>query len=388
MDEGFLRIPEGVFDKEYWIHPTREVDWIRTRVENTGKWMYSGKATLVGAEGKTKMAVAYIKGWPYYRHRLFALASDGSDDAPEKFRGGVKHPVLHLDRREEDKRPNDADVCFGTAKENRTDPNNKKRKPQASGHPVLLTSDTTTEPVKFGRAKAAAAFLGTNHGNLRRYLNRKKPTRMRMPKCDRAGVWDAVYDEFRLDDAVRIVRAAAELYLSPTRPNELFRKLQTGKFATTELERTDNGYFRLPVEGGKKEYLHRLVVYTLDPGAFATKLAKNPGLKESDLQVDHVDGDVGNNAIGNLEVLTAREHARKHALAIEWLDERGNVIQLFECAADVVEAVRGTEGQRLHNAAVGRVCDGDRKHTGGRFFRWADKDGVDAKRTAKKTKRC
>lgn len=133
--------------------------------------------------------------------------------------------------------------------------------------------------------------------------------------------------------------------------------------------------------------LHRLVVETFRPGAFAAKLEKNPGLTVADLEVDHVDGDQNNNALDNLEVLTKREHARKHAFAVVWIDASGKVLETFECAADAIEAVRGTKGQRLAAAHVQKVCDGDYAHTGGRFFRWADKDDVEEKRAAKKAKR-
>jgi hypothetical protein len=387
MDDGFVRFPEGVFEKEYWIHPTRDVGWIRTKT-NGGKWTHFGTATLQGAKGKAKRVVVRIEGRRYKRHRLTALANDGGVDAPYKFRGGAKHPVLHLERREEDKRPNDADVKFGTSKENNNDPNNKKMKPKASGHTVLLTSKTAEKPLRLGSVTAAAAFLGAHVGNLGKYLNRDKQTSKRsMPKCERDGSWEAVYDEFELTDAVRLVRAAAELYLSPSHPSRLFRKLKTGKFCSTEIERREHGYVQVKVVGGKDVGIHRLVVETLRPGAFAAKLEKNPRLTEGDLDVDHVDGDECNNAIENLEVLTKREHARKHALAVEWIDSCGNFIQRFECAADVIETVRGEKGERLHNAAVGKVCDGVQKRTGGRFFRWEDEDGVDAKRAEKKRKR-
>lgn len=235
MEDGFVRIPDGVFEKEYWIHPTREVDWILTKTQN-GKWTYTGKSTLYGVKGRAKMMKVRIERRLYKRHRLFALATDADADALDKFRSGRKNPVLHGERREEDARPNDADVRFGTPWENGNDPTNKKRKPSASGHPVLLTSATVEKPLRFDSVKAAAAFLGANHGNLSKYLNRDKETSgLNMPKCDREGAWEAVYDEFELKDAVRLVRAAAELYLSPSSPNELFRKMKTGKFATTKL---------------------------------------------------------------------------------------------------------------------------------------------------------
>jgi hypothetical protein len=383
-NEGFLRIRVDAFRGEYWIHPKREVDWIRTRTL-TGKWMYFGEETLLGSKGKARRVRVGIEGRLYYRHRLTALAKDDGDDALDKFKGGAKHPVLHGERREEDARPNDEDVKFGTPKENSNDPNNKKRKPNASGHPVLLTSATTTEPpLRFDSVTAVAKFLGTDPGYLRRYLIRKKTSRMNMPACERDGVWELVYDEFELEDAARLVRAAAELYLSPSCPNRLFRKLKTGKFAATELERGDDGYVQVPVRGGKTEMLQRLVVDTLDPGAFAAKMAKNPGLSVSDLVVYHVDGDENNNAIGNLEVLTKRERARKHAHAVEWLNARRKPIWMFECAEDVVETVRGVDGRRLNKGNVRMVCNGERTHTGGRFFRWAYLSRVKAKRDEKR----
>jgi hypothetical protein len=119
-----------------------------------------------------------------------------------------------------------------------------------------------------------------------------------------------------------------------------------------------------------QEALHRLVVETLDPGAFDSKLAANPGLTKADLQVDHIDGDKSNNAIDNLAVLTAMEHARKHAFAVEWVDDNGDVLNSFECAADAVKMVMGSDGHVINPACVRFVCDGAYAQTRGRVFRW------------------
>jgi hypothetical protein len=388
-NDGWLGFVDGAFEGEWQIHPTRIVDWIRRKLPS-GTWKYDGEATLLGANGKSRMVRVGIEGKSYLRHRLIALSNDGTAEGLAKFLDWKNNPVLHGKRRREDERPDDTpeNVRFGTAKDNNADPNNKKRKAKASGHPVLLKGTTIETPMRFDSVLVAAAFLGTHPGNLRRYLNRNQETSgLSMPKCKLEGVWEAVYDEFELEDAVRLVRAAAELYLSPSRQNELFRKLKTGKFAMAELERRENGYVPVGVGGGNEERLHRLVVETLRPWAFDAKLAANHGLTKKSLQVDHIDGDERNNTIDNLEVLTTREHARKHALAVEWIDASGKVLEAFECAVDVVDNVPGTNGRPLHHSSVQKVCDGVLTHTGGRFFRWKDVANVRAKRAAKTVKR-
>jgi len=383
----WIKFHGGAFKKEYWIHTTRVVEWIRTRTPN-GKWTYSGSVRLDGADGKSRKVPVQIEGKRYLRHRLIALAKDGTAEGLVKFGDWKNNPVEHKKRRREDERPDDTpeNVDFGTHATNRTDPNIKKRKPYASGHPVILTNATTKETKPFSSALSAAAFLGARAGNLSRYLNGTNGVK-NMPKYAREGSWDAEYDEFELPDATRLVRARAKIYLSPSHPNQLFRKLKTGKFCATELERRENGYVPVGVVGGGERGLHVLVVETLSPGAFEAKLAANPGMTKADLEVDHIDGDESNNAIDNLEVLTAREHARKHALAIEWIDDDGKVLGTFECRADVVDAVRGTDGQPLSGGNVHFVCDGVQTHTGGRLFRWKDEDRVKAKRAVKLAKR-
>lgn len=389
MDAGtttgeWLAFPAGVFSKEYHVHTTRVAQWIRTKT-TTGVWTYSGSATLHGVSGKARMVRAMIEGKSYLRHRLIALAKDGTADGIAKFRSGHKNPVLHGKRRAEDARPDDRpeNVRFGTHEENRTDPGNKKPRAYASGHPVTLTNTATGETETFASVFATAAFLGSNPGSLRHYLNGTNGVK-NMPRYEEEGTWDAAYDGFELPGAVRLVRARAELYLSRERPNQMFRKLPNGTFAVTEFERTAHGYMRVRVVGGWMAMLHRLVVETLEPGAFAAKLAANPGLSERDLQVDHIDGDNGNNAIENLRVVTRAEHARKHAFAIEWIGPNGGILGEYECATDVVRAVSGTKGQPLGPGQVHAVCDGICKHTGGRIFRWKDAVLVNDKRSAKK----
>jgi hypothetical protein len=190
------------------------------------------------------------------------------------------------------------------------------------------------------------------------------------------------YVEIELHDAVRLSRSRAELYLSRNRPNELFRKLKTGRFSPTTLEIGDDGYVSVPVVGGGKEALHRLVVDTFDHGAFVSKLEENPDLTMDDLDVDHVDGEESNNAFENLKVLTKMEHIRKHAFAIDLVDD-GWVLETFECASDVVDSVRGKDGRPLGAGNVQKVCDGVQTHTGGQVFEWADSALVASKRAAK-----
>lgn len=382
----WIKFQEGAFKKERWIHTTRTTGWIRKKTK-TGKWAYDGSVRLDGADGKARKVRVRIEGKLHSRHRLIALAKDGTAEGLAKFLDWKNNPVEHKKRRREDERPDDTpeNVDFGTYASNNADPNKKKAKQKASGHPVILTNATTKETKPFSSALAAAAFLGAEHGNLVHYLNGTNRVK-NMPKYTKGGEWDAAYDEFDLPDAVRLVRAAAKIYVSPSRPNRLFRKLPTGKFCATELERGESGYMWPKVASGVKEALHILVVETLRPGAFDAKLAVNPVLNRADLVVYHVDGDQRNNAIDNLEVLTKKEHAWKRAFAVEWIDASGNVLETFESLNDVAKTVRGTNGQPLCKGNIRKVCDRDYAHTGGQRFRWKDEKLVEEKRAAKLAK--
>lgn len=387
--DGWIKAPIGVFKKEYWFHPTKEVGWIRTETES-GEWTYSGVGTLVGSKGKPRRIRGCIEGKSYLRHRLIALAEDGTPEGIAKFLDWKNNPVEHKKRRREDERPDDTpeNVRFGTHSTNNADPNRKKRKVSAAGHPVRLSLVSTGVPktVDFYTVLEAAAFLGVDGGNLRSYLSGGR--RNSMPESSR-GVWEAAYIGFDLPDAVRIVRAAGELYLSRSRPNEIFRKLPDGKFSVACIEKDDDGYTRVGVGGKKRERIHRLVIDTFEPTAFSDKLSKMPaGSTYADIQVDHVDGDESNNDNGNLRLVDRTEHARKRAFPIVWVDRNGNVLEEFECAADVVNTVLGVDGKKLNLASVHYVCDEKCTHTGGRIFRWKDGQIVKKMREESYMKRC
>ena len=384
-DDGWYAFPPDAGFGDRWIHVDRRTGWIRMRRTENGNWTYSGTTRLIGAARQPRMCVVGIEGKQYLRHRLMALACGKM--SIEQFRD-PSVVVMHLRRREEDAYPDDRpdNLEIGTHKDNNADPGRKKTTQKASGHPIRITRIATGESTDFPSLLVAARSLGVKVGNLNHYMNGANGMKS-MPGSAR-GIFVAEYaDAFATADAVKIAGAAGNLWLSPSRPNEVLRQLRTDMFVTTTLKAGEGGYVQISLDNGKTEKLHRLVIKTLRPGAFEDKLATMPlGSTEADLQIDHIDGDESNNAIDNLRLVTRSEHARKHAFAVEWVGPGGEILGTFECAADA-EAVRGTAGQLLHQSNIRAVCNGSVRHAGGRIFRWKDAEAVAAARAVKIAKR-
>jgi hypothetical protein len=303
----------------------------------------------------------------------------------EQFADG-KCVVMHKNRRAEDVPPDDrpSNLEVGTHKENLNDPHNKRRTSNARSRRVRLTRVDTGETTVFESVKEAASFVGVQKGNLSHYLNGVQ----NMPR-PMAGVWEASYeDAFEApDDAIKLAGAAGDLWLIPSRPNEVFRRLKTGAFVPTYYGVSMYGYAMVQTEDGKLKPLHRLVFKTFKPHAFAEKLADMPpGSKESDLEVDHIDGDELNNSIDNLRLVDRAEHNRKHIFAVELMND-GVAGGVYDCAADAAKVVRGTDGQELNPSHIRGVCDGTRTNTGGRIFRWKCPELVSEMRVARIEKR-
>jgi hypothetical protein len=382
-DEGWHAIPTGAeFAHPHWIHETLRSGWVRTKTKN-GEWTYSGTARLVGASGKPRVCFVQIEGKTYLRHRLMALACGKM--IIEQFRDPTV-VVMHKKRRGEDEAPDDSpdNLGVGTQKDNNNDPGNRKRAPPSTGVPVRLTHLETGETKDFASASEAARFANVPPGHLNDYLCGGRPN---VPGRAR-GVWNAEYTGyFEAHDAVEIRDAAANLWLSPSRPNEVLRRLKMGAFVKTELVAGADGYVQIRLASGQTKMLHHLVVKTLRPGAFEEKLSSlPPGYEEEDIHVDHLDGNNANNAIDNLVLVTRKEHNRKHAFAVEWIVD-GEVAGTYDCTADTAAAVCGKEGQHLDRSAIRRVCDGLFAHTGGRYFRWKDAEYVKSVRGNMASKR-
>ena len=369
------------FAAKHWIHETSRMDWVRTKTKN-GAWKYTGSARLVGAPGKPRVCFVQIEGKMYLRHRLMALAC-GKMTATQFRNPAVV--VMHKKRRGEDEAPDDSpeNLEVGSQKENCNDPGNKKKGRPASGHPVRLIHLSTGEAKEFASASEAARFAKVHPGHLNDYLSGGRPN---IPGCAR-GVWDAEYTgSFCAPDAVEIPGAAAKLWLSPSRPRDVLRRLKTGMFVTTVLTAGNDGYVQIALTNGGTSMLHRLVMLTFRPGAFGEKLATMPpGSREADIHVDHIDGNNTNNSIDNLVLVTRKEHNRKHAFAVEWIVD-SKVAGTYDCCADAAEVVQGVAGQVLDRAAIRNVCDGRLVHTGGRTFRWKDASAVAAMREARTVK--
>lgn len=362
------------FKKQYFIHETRETDYIRVRTK-LGKWVYRGTAEKLGVHGKPRMKRVCIERTSYLRHRLMALAKDG-EEAFEKFLDGRANPVLHDDRRVEDDPPNDhpSNVSFGTHGENRSDPKRKIATETANGKRVLLTNLSTGAVVVCSSIRKAAIYIGIrNSSHLGQYLSKDIEN---MPIYVR-DEWDAVYSDapVHVPDATEFDAADKALRVSPSLADPLVYEVSGGLFVPARFKTGEDGYTRVKLADGKRALLHRIMAVVFMRDDIDAKLSSMPSGStfEKDIQVDHIDGDNGNNALSNLRVLDRNEHARKHALEVEWLDAEGNVIGIFECAADVAEAVTGVDGQKLHPGNVRNVCTGFMKSTGGRFFRYSDR---------------
>lgn len=70
--------------------------------------------------------------------------------------------------------------------------------------------------------------------------------------------------------------------------------------------RRQDGYFTICVGGRKNRMVHRLILEAWEPTSSETKL-----------EVDHSDGDHGNNRLSNLSWVTHAENMRRFALALK-----------------------------------------------------------------------
>ena len=242
------------------------------------------------------------------------------------------------------------------------------------------------EHLTFPSAIVAATFLEVNRGSLSKYLNGGK--QKSMPK-GKGAEWESSWtkvDGFACEDAVPILGVCEDddRRISPTKG--LLRVICDGKYAPATNVSTMHGYLTTSV-GGKNVRVHRLVFKTFKRAEFDAELAKMPpGTDESELHIDHIDGDKLNNALANLRAVDRSEHNSKHSAAIRWIDDDG-VPQTFATAAEAAREVRGVDGQPLDSSAILGVCKKKCPHTGGRKFEYADAGHAEelaAARAAKK----
>lgn len=119
-------------------------------------------------------------------------------------------------------------------------------------------------------------------------------------------------------------------------------------------------YKKITLPDGCKAWEHRVIV----ENALGRKLSPNE-------IVHHIDGDKGNNALSNLEVMTRQEHAFAHkdtinrSKAIAQYDPDGVLIRLWPSAR---EAEKET-GIAFQN--ISKCCRGKRKTAGGYAWRFA-----------------
>ena len=362
----------GIEHKRVWIHTTRDEEFVRFEKEDV-KIGYNRRGNLLGDEGQPRMVHVGIGGVLILRHRAIALAAGIM--TLEQYRDTKNFVIDHVEPRVEDEVPDDRpeNLRVVSRSANNANPKNKKPGPRADGKPVTLTRKATGVSTRFPSALAVATFLDVDPGNLRRYLNGGK--RKSVPK-GRGAEWEAAWTEvdgFACEDAVKIpgVPEGDDRRISPTKG--LLRALGDGKYALARNVSNANGYLTTWI-GGKDVRVHRLVFKTFARAEFDAGLAEMPpGTDESELQIDHLDGDKTNNALSNLRAVDPGTHVSKHSAAILWIDDDGKP-RTYATAAEAARSVRGTDGQTLMVSTILRVCKKDQTHTGGRKFAYVDAD--------------
>jgi hypothetical protein len=327
-----------------------------------------------------------VGGFGFYRHRIMALAAGTM--TLEQYNDSKNFLVdHHRIRREEDRLPVDSpwNVKAASRSENNANPINKKRVRSALAKSVDILHVESNVTTSCESSAEAAAFIGVDPGSLRHYLNGR---RKKLPNSVDS-IWKATWSDdgaFRCTDAIRIPGAAEDdpRRLSPTtRPTSLLRYIGNDIYKFAKNVPNSLGYVVVSVGGGYVP-LARLTFLTFKREEFEAKLSELPtGAPERSIQIDHIDGDSLNNSLENLRALTVTEHARKHSLAIDWVDD-GWVIETFDCAADAARAVVGTDGGPLRSCNILTVCNGGNLHTRGRVFEYAFSDIATSRRDAKK----
>lgn len=404
-DGYWLAIPHleelgSKFDRA-WIHTTRDEEFVRFPTK-TGKFGYNARGALRGAKGHPRFVQTHIGGVFVYRHRAMALAAGLM--TLEQYRDPTKFYVDHIEPRKPDAVPNDRpeNLRVGPPSANRNNPRNKKPVQRADGKPVTLMRKTPAdapggddaegpsfcEHLTFPSIAWAAKFLGLADGrNLSSYVNGGAAKTM----PDRTGdEWDAALagvGAFACADAVRIpgVPEDDDRRISPTLG--LLRAVGEGAYRLAGNRPTPQGYLRTKI-AGVDVLVSRLVFKTFKRAEFDMKLASMPtGTDESELEIDHIDGDPLNNALENLRAVDWGEHNSKHSAAIDWVDG-GWVLGTYDTAAEAARSVRGVDGKELSNGNILKVCDGDYWQTGGRKFEYADaKRAAELKVASAKKKR-
>ena len=106
-------------------------------------------------------------------------------------------------------------------------------------------------------------------------------------------------------------------------------------------------------DSGKQKLLHRVVAELFMAGEIKTKIEET-GVPWKNLRVDHVDGDKKNNSVGNLLICTVAEHNRKHARAVEEIDELGNPTGVaWRSNAEAAVSI-GANAGNLHAVCMGK----------------------------------
>jgi hypothetical protein len=131
-------------------------------------------------------------------------------------------------------------------------------------------------------------------------------------------------------------------------------------------QRTMDGYKRVYMRTASKDsqssaFVHRLVAH-----AFL-------GEPENDMTVDHIDRDRANNSVNNLrwaslatQCINKINHGYESIRAIFQYDMDGNLLASYKNTAEAVERTG------LSKKLIGRVCLGQRPHTHGFVFKYAE----------------
>jgi hypothetical protein len=372
-DGAWLQFPyceEFGIDKPFWIHTTRNVDFVRFKTP-IGKWVYLS-GSLIGELESPLFVQFSIDGVTFYRHRAMALSAGIA--TIEQYRDPAL-VIMHKKRREEgvipDDRPENIEV--GTRSDNNLDAGNKDYAPRADGKPVLLTNKVHGYTKTLPSVTAASKFLGVNPGSLSSYLNGGKVKSVPNGKGAEWEVSRGVVASFGCADAVRIPGALDDddRRLSPTlAPNPLLRSVGSGKYVFSKNAMEDKGKVPIMVNGVRMP-LARLVFATFKRIELDAKIdTLPPGSTVDDINFYHADGDKRNNSLDNIMALTREDINRMRSYKVDW--PVGDDVRTFASSEEAARAVCEETGDKFGRGNITQVCMGERSNVRGHVFRYHD----------------
>ena len=404
VEEITIRVPKTQIADEHWqtfkiwqrvtedVHPCAEVHFdngvgvdgvlVRYKDSRSTKWQKI-VAKPKGKKGKARVRIVGLGRRGYRFHRLVANAFYGMPIyAPAE--------VCHIIGRGIDEHPNDAaaNIYVGTDATNKADRDSTGVPKPGKSIPFEGKRPGDELWTRFESQKEAAGVTGVKHGTvtaaLRNGSSNTGPDEWTFRWIPMVlgpnEVASLSFDEARkrvltsFGREGRIVRSGQEKLLT-----------EVGGRGTLESGHANITYTDKQGVEHKGVYFHRMMVELFRP-EWIDEAVKRTKLPWEKLDVDHIDHDESNNEIGNLRVLSRREHTvAQQAYPVEEIDAVTR--KPFDPKRTHESANHAARALGLDPANVRRVCEKKRWTTGGKAFRYVDEAAVLARREARKRKR-